>query len=714
MSNNTHECFSQERQSGFDLFPSPEDHEIVEQNPPAFVWLRHKNDAQYRICIRDATEKEIINKECAQNFSLLDQELTIGTYSWNIYSDDEERGWQSFSIADNAITFLPPSAADVLASLPKERPRHIFLNEDHDSIHQRCANNISALQNTIDMAIKQGLPPRPQFHLQEDWQLPYREAFGLHRDYFDRNLVACALGHRLLADKDPQRAEQARIYLKDCLLEICSWNPAGPCSQIGGWGDEFGLSHARCLPAVFDWSYDILSEQEREFVARSIEQYALQCEERLEACDFINSPGDSHVGRIPAYLGEAALVLSGTHVDAATCQRWLQKAIDIYASLFPFFGGRDGGWAEGVFYGSSYTKWYLPFFLAIERVHGFSFLNRPFFHKVAQFFMHCAPPGWEIHPFSDGYWCASEDEEWPGFMAQNPFRVYAERFGPELAQEFDAIQSQQEHLQLHLLDVFTAEAQKPAQSLAGKTTNTRCFRDAGIVSMHSNIHDPQNDVTVLARASKFGSVSHQHADQGSFAIIANGSCLISPSGYFGATCGSQHHQEWTNQTQAHNCLLINGEGQESFSHTAIGKIISCAEQGPTATSILDLSEAYTAVSSYHRKIHFDYSADDRYEIIIEDNLTLKEEHNIQFLLHALSEPTQKNNIVSIERGGMRCDIELKNYQGCIDISDQFTTPVNAGVSEEHQVECANQFHMRWNLPASIQYRIECHISLYSN
>ena len=77
------------------------------------------------------------------------------------------------------------------------------------------------------------------------------------------------------------------------------------------------------------------------------------------------------------------------------------------------FGGPDGGWAEGMFYASSYTKWYLPFFSAVERFSGASYLKRPFYQRLIRYFQHFCPPNWEIHPFGDGYWCRSDDAEWP-------------------------------------------------------------------------------------------------------------------------------------------------------------------------------------------------------------------------------------------------------------------------------------------------------------
>ena len=74
------------------------------------------------------------------------------------------------------------------------------------------------------------------------------------------------IGHALLND------EAAAAHAKQLFLTLCDWNSEGPCSLEGPWGDEVGLSHARCFPAVFDLLYDVLSENERvEYIVRNSE-----------------------------------------------------------------------------------------------------------------------------------------------------------------------------------------------------------------------------------------------------------------------------------------------------------------------------------------------------------------------------------------------------------------------------------------------------------
>ncbi|MBN4074123.1 heparinase II/III family protein [bacterium AH-315-E10] len=707
--------FSQERMSSQDVFASPEDGEQVEQNPPALVWISHNENATYRVEVQDSAGSVVFNETTSQNFVILNKTLDTGHFRWNVFSDDTERGWHNFTISEDAVPFIIPSASVILSAVRDDHPRHIFNNDDIPEILSRQSHDINTLKTTIHMALDQGMPPRPNFHHDgETWSLAYREYFGRHRDFCDRNLVACALGHRLLENDDPELAQKARDYARNCLLEICDWNPAGPCSQLGGWGDEIGLSHARCLPAVYDWLYDDLSEEERIYVARTVEQYALQCEERLDITNFCAHPGNSHVGRIPAYLGEAALVLRGSHVSDNTCERWLQKTLDIYGSLFPFFGGRDGGWAEGVFYASSYTKWYLPFFLAVEKTHGFRFLNRPFYQRVSQFFMHCAPPGWESHPFCDGYWCLSDDPEWPGFMAQNPFRVYAERFGPDLAREFSRIESESSsHFQLHLLDIFTPKTPAVVPSLTGPMRQSRVFRDAGIVSIHSDLAALDTDIAVLARASRYGVGSHQHADQGSFAIMSGGVCLIGPSGYFGAAYGTRHHQDWTCQTKAHNCILIDGEGQP-YAHTTVGKIIFLEDDGQCAKTRIDLSNAYPRAKTYIREIEFHRPGQIKIIDIIElDNLGV-----ISWLLHSPSpaQPQVGTDDLRIERHEKACVISIRAEDNIpvYSATDQFDPAVNADIPEPYQVDMPLQYHMTWTFKSAKHHHIFCSINVDKN
>lgn len=683
---------AQNRSGPLDIFPSPADGDVLEVTPPSFHWLPVDDAAGYRVIVQDATGHTVVDAVVPRNYLLLREALPVGRYRWNLHAGPRQRGWWTFEIAAGATQRIPPTADEVLASMPPSHPRHVFYPQDIPGIIASHARQIEVLRQNIAIALENGPPPRPAFHRKDKFvqDAPsYRLAFGEYRDFVDRDLVACALGHLLL--KDAGAAEHARASL----LTICDWNPEGPCAVDGPWGDEIGLSNARCLFAVYDWTFDLYSEKEHLYIQRTLAQYARQIVRRLEDLDFFARPGSSHAGRIPAYLGEAALVLHG-HIGPAETRQWLQYALDVYSSFFPFYGDSDGGWAEGTFYGSSYTKWYLPFFFAIERHSGFSFLEHPFYRRVSQFFLHFGCPSWEIHPFCDGYWCLPEDQEWPGFFAQAPFGVYAERFGPDLARRVSAAIAPRLY-KLHLLDVFRRKVPAMTQDAAGPAENSRHFRETGFVSIHSDIADPAGDTALLVRASKFGTASHQHADQGSFAVISRGKGLICPSGYFGDGYGTDHHRQWTRQTIAHNCLLIGGQGQPAGSHRTTGRIEYLRDEGAWAMTSLDLAGAYPQLRHYRRQLLFVRPG----LILVHDDLSAGEPVEIAWLAHSLSAPTIAGQTVRIARAPASLEMQLFGAPGeslSFAWTDQFNVdtvgPLEAALHAKMRHPL--QYHMTWH------------------
>ena len=401
-----------------------------------------------------------------------------------------------------------------------------------------------------------------------------------------------------------------------------------------------------------------------------------------------------------------ALVLYGSNaVDAASCERWLDYALEIYTAIFPFYGGRDGGWAEGPFYASSYNKWYQPFFLALEQHCGYSFFEQqPFYRNLAHFFLHCGQPQWETRPFGDGYWCTADSPEWPGFCAQNPFGIFAERFGPDLAHTMSQ-EIQTDIFRLHLLDVFRPPTTFQAYKKADPVSNSRLFKDAGYISMHADIGTADTDIAVLALAGRYGPGSHRHTDQGNFAIMAGGKQLIGPSGYFGRQFGSDHHRLWTQQTQAHNCILINGHGQDRNNHLGCGHVLDFSDDATTASCRIDLGAAYPQLRTYQRSIRFNRQ---QMQVQIIDDITADTAVKIAWLLHSLSKPKQKDEHIQIKRGDFLLSLQLNCEDAAtppVQITDQFEIPLNQNQAPAHHVQHPSQYHMRWNFAPRRTLRI---------
>ncbi len=684
--------FPLERTSKFQVFTFPEAGRVVEENPVCLCWISIDGKHTYTVTVSDASG-EIFRADTGLNYAVVTLPYA-GEYTWNVYCEGAERGEMPFTLAEYAIEIPRVDAKTLFSRIPEVHPRHLFFSEDIPEIVRTHAAELTVLRRNIEKAYADGMPPLPMYHRDPN-ALPYREFLGVFREYVDRNLVACALGYALLSD------ERAGAFAKEILLTLCDRNPHGPFSVKWSWGDEIGLSMLRCLPAVYDMLYPLLDERERRYVACTIRTYATQAYEVLKKLDYCQNPGNSHAGRLPAYLGEAALILkdSGVAPDEELIS-WLEYSLEIFGGIFPYYGTPDGGWAEGAFYSTSYTKWFIPFLSAVERFGGTRFLNRPFYQRLTKFFMHFANPKQENHPFGDGYWCTPDDVAWPGFFAQSPMRFWADRFGPDEAKKLAAQSASPELYKLHLLDIFLPVGKPTSRALCEELSDTAVFPDAGFVSMHTDIRNTENDVAVLARASRFGSDTHRHADQGSFAIYYKGTALISPSGYFGREYGTAHHFGWMRQTVAHNAILVDGVGQEAASMNSRGRIVSSSDDGVTKCAVLDISAAYPMLKKWQRTI----TLRDR-RVTVVDEIEADHDVKITYPLHTLSAPIPNGNNVIIERGGVKLVVSPDSSLTLREISDKFGVDLNEGVPEAFHAKQAPQWHIYYETGTAKKHTI---------
>ena len=266
-------------------------------------------------------------------------------------------------------------------------------------------------------------------------------------------------------------------------------------------------------------------------------------------------------------------------------------------SLLRNSGRRLGG---GAFYSTATPAVICLSSVRLKRYSGYCIHDRPFYQQLTQFSSTSRVLRMN-HPFGAATGAILRTRV-AGFLP-DPFRLYADRFGPPEAKRLSDDAAEQNIYLLHLLDVFIPDRASTQAALTGKAENVQCFPDAGFVSMHTDLlNGSGDDLAVMARASKFGSDSHRHADQGSFALFSNGKALISPSGYFGRGYGTNHHFKWTKTTKAHNALLIDGEGQPYNSIESRGRIVECRDDGAVKTAVLDLSSAYPMLTIWRRTL----------------------------------------------------------------------------------------------------------------
>jgi hypothetical protein len=185
----------------------------------------------------------------------------------------------------------------------------------------------------------------------------------------------------------------------------------------------------------------------------------------------------------------------------------------------------------------------------------------------------------------------------------------------------------------------------------------RAFMGIGWAAFHSDITNPENDLMLLFKSSPYGSASHSHSDQNSFAIMKGGKAMAIPAGARYPQHGSPFHRQYNRLTMAHNALLINGKGQLDRDHLAFGELSDFKSLPHIGYATGDAKLAYgPPVTRYLRHAIFIRPS----LIIIVDELESEEPVTIDWLLHGKEKfrLDEKNQQLTSVRGNVNMDITL--------------------------------------------------------
>ncbi|GEA59634.1 heparinase II/III domain-containing protein [Vibrio comitans] len=690
---------SLQRTHDFQVFMSPAHKQELQTNPPSFNWPQPGYQDTFTIEL-EHTSKPL--QWCWDKVSSpfqLPFSLPLGNYRWRVLNDDHQASeWFSFTVTEESEDYLAPTAKELFELCENHDQFLMYFNEDTNLVRISSWMAYEKLKNTASLADIDAITYPTHYRRGEEEGK--RTAIANVRKWIDRDLMSQALLYKIWGD------EQSGELAASLLLKLAEWSPEGPASLLRPctWGDEVGLSLARNLYLAYHWLAPLLTDSEKSFVRPMLIRIAYQMEERLEQDQFKQFPGHSHTSRLPAYLGIAALALHKEY-NREVCERWLNYSLMIYRGVLPFYGGEDGSWAEGPFYSSSYSKWFHPFFLSVERISGFSFYNHPFYKNYSKFAMDYVANEADIHPFGDGFWCKRDGLEWPGFFAQNPLRIYAERFGDKPTRERSLeLEQQISSYDLHLLDVVPTIAQielserpqlKAEQAIQDKPLYSKYYDFAGLGIMQGQKN------SVFFRASQFGNSSHRHGDQGNFALIDSGTSILTPSGSYGYRFGSSHHSEWTRTTKAHNLPLIGGKGQILDDESATASVVSHKTGDNWSVVQIDLSNTYADAKRFIRTL---VTVADK-GLIIVDKVTLCTPQPLQWRLHSPLQVQPKGLSVMLCNGNEPYQVKVAGnnlLEPSIDVGYQEETTFNESVVSDADQDIK---HIEWLLPTMLEHTV---------
>ncbi|MGB2824745.1 MAG: DUF4962 domain-containing protein, partial [Phycisphaerae bacterium] len=365
------------------------------------------------------------------------------------------------------------------------------------------------------------------------------------------DMERCGLAYLLTGEK------RFGMEAKRRLMHFFSWDPNGSTCL---WSyDEPAMWVMMRGTRAYDWTCELFTPAERKSIECVMKVRAEQFYRHLKRRPFESDPYESHAGRMPGFLGEAAICFA--HEWPADARRWMEYATLLYYTSYPAWGGDEGGWQEGPGYWSAYMSFALHYVVALRGATGVDLMGKPFFRNTPYYALYTATPYHEHRPFGDGQdggprGLGGVMYAFSTLARDGHFRWYQQESGRGVGGD--------------LLTLAAYDPKLPARS-PGDLPHGRLFGANGLAAIHTALGEKDSDVTFLMRSSPFGSVSHGHADQNTFVIEAFGKAVAPATGYY-PWYGSPHHHNWTRATRAKNGILVDGEGQVRRSWSATGRI----------------------------------------------------------------------------------------------------------------------------------------------
>jgi hypothetical protein len=364
----------------------------------------------------------------------------------------------------------------------------------------------------------------------------------------ERIIRSLAYAYRFTAEDAFKAAAIAR------LRNLAAWSLAGASAKNG----DFDISNRAIYRAIaegLDLLWSELSAAERAAWVKVVRARMQPVLKTFEGFD--TQPYDSHL------VGETAVALETLlHVAGMPgfpeAQAYLAETWERYRFGFNVWGGEDGGWSNGIAYG-----WYSLVLTstanaALRVVANVDMARHPYVRRLGHFHMAFVAPATDglFLPFGDGAetstffsWYVPDSYRLHSALVRDPEQEWYWRAHPATVH----LRGNGKLSPWHFMLAGMARATEPPRQ---PEMRAWVSADAGVGALFSKISDPRRSALYM-RASRYGSVSHSHADQNAIAFDSRGQNMLISSGYY-PYYGSPHHMGVARLTGYKNALTFDG------------------------------------------------------------------------------------------------------------------------------------------------------------
>lgn len=637
--------------------PSPNEEEVMAQNPPSFRWARHPSlPPQYELELIDPDgQRKLV--QSSTNWYLPDSSLAVGRWAWRV-RPSASTAWSDlrhFTLSTETHLFLVPETPVLRKRvLEHARPRSLqIVAGGADSwTAMATAQRAAALKRLQEQVANERQLPSVSdrdFPLDISGRIDWTKLAQIRKAYTQITRVgqqaeSAALLYRLTRDQ---------TYLTEATrraAELAALDPAGVTAHTKD--DQTSRRIGLSLAIVTDQLSDTLSATTRSAWWNAVGQRAafIYADLAKDGGHLAQYPYQSHAGVNLAYLAAMATLSLG---EQSAANQWFDFSVrQHFHHVWPYSDG-EGGYANGTAYAQYVIHDALRIWPILHNATGVNLFAKPWSEGMVNYFSWFVPPGTPTHMFGSD----AESRPVPWLLKAFASRVRtpaAKWYVRNLIGEEDALM----YLQApYPLPVDTIPLAAPPPSAAW-------VRSIGWVAMHSSLPD-RGRTSVYFKSSPFGSYEHSHADQNSFVIHSAGRALLTDSGVYD-WYGSAHFTGWYRRTEAHNAVTFDG-GQGQFSRdsadgsfAAVGRIQSAALTPPLYRVEGDATQAYTgALTKARRTLWY---APALGWVIIRDQLAAPLPHRFELNLHALAPFVENGSGYRVTNDGVSACIDVLSPQ----------------------------------------------------
>ena len=441
-----------------------------------------------------------------------------------------------------------------------------------------------------------------------------------------------------LATGDPWFLER----VKERALLVATFDPDGFISDRNTGHDRGNVDFGNAvivhhLGVIYDLMHEQFTPDERArlrsaIVARAAPMFAKMHRAPLE---LMRAHAWQH-GFVDAMVGALAVMR-----EEPVARGWVELGLKSFVSLYPWYGGNDGGSQEGPRY--YYGPGMIPSLNTLDLFRSAFGLRleegNPWFRQNPYFLLYSFPPDslqTQLGDSNPGRAGEGDDRPTPGGKGRiAALRMANLHRNGHLAAYAEAVPY--DDIGYTVSEFLRWErplevAPVPIETLPA----ARLFEDVGTVFTHSRLGHPADNVRLIFHASPYGGHGHSHADQNSFNITAYNEHLLIDSGYYTPT-GDPHREQYYVRTQAHNTLLVDGTGQQWGDTSGYGQVVHFEQTDDWVSFTGDAAAAYkeAPLERFDRHVVWVRGADVQTYVIIDDVVAAGgQPRRFDWLLHA--------------------------------------------------------------------------------